>query len=169
MKKLTKNYVRKHVTFKIPSGKNRRGLSTVITTTILLSAMSIMGVSLVIWSNTSLQSQQIEMENSFNDKINKLNEDVSIENIWFGSDPLIPCTQCFVNVTLNNVGVIGLNVTAIKIVNTTDTLVFYITDGGVVTGDDFSFQETFNWDSGETTDFTITTNRGNYFYDQEVT
>lgn len=163
MKKSTKNYVRKHVVFKVPSGKNRRGLSTIITTTILLSAISIMGVSLVAWSNTSLQSQQIQMEISFNDKINKLNEDVSIENIWFGTSPNI------VNVTLNNVGTIGLNVTAIKIVNTTDTLVFYITDGGIDPGDDFSLQKTFNWNSGETTDFTITTNRGNYYYDQEVT
>jgi archaellum component FlaF (FlaF/FlaG flagellin family) len=163
MKKSTKNYVRKHIVFKVPSGKNRRGLSTVITTAILLSAISIMGVTLVAWSNTSLQTQQIQMEISFNDKINKLNEDVSIENIWFGTSPNI------VNVTLNNVGTIGLNVTAIKIVNTTDTLIEYYTDGGVATGDDFSREIPFNWNAGETTDFTITTNRGNYFYDQEVT
>jgi hypothetical protein len=163
MKKLTKNYVCKNILFKVPSGKNRRGLSTIITTTILLSAISIMGVSLVVWSNTSLLSQQIQMENSFNDKINKLNEDILIENIWFGTGPNI------VNVTLNIVGIFGVNVTSIKIVNTTDTLVFSITDGGMAPGDDFSLQETFNWNSGETTDFTITTSRGNYYYNQEVT
>jgi hypothetical protein len=163
MKKLTKNYVCKNILFKVPSGKYRRGLSTIIATTILLSAISIMGVSLVVWSNTSLLSQQIQMENSFNDKINKLNEDILIENIWFGTGPNI------VNVTLNNVGIVGVNVTAIKIVNTTDTLVFSITDGGMAPGDDFSLQETFNWNSGETTDFTITTSRGNYYYNQEVT
>ena len=163
MKKLTKNYVRKHVLISKSFEKNRRGISTIISTTILLSAMTIMGVSLVIWSNTSLQSQQIEMEDSFNTKMNKLNENIIIENIWFGTSPNI------VNVTLNNVGVIGVNVTAITIVNTTDTLVFSITDGGMVPGDDYSLQETFNWNAGETTDFTITTNRGNYYYDQEVT
>jgi hypothetical protein len=169
MKKLTKNHICKHIVFNASFGNNRRGLSTVITTAILLAAVSIMGVTLVAWSNTSLYSQQIEMEDSFNTKMNKINEDVLIENIWFGSDPLTPCTQCFVNVTLNNVGIIGVNITAIKIVNTTDTLTFSITDGGVSPSDDYSFQDTFNWNAGEVTDFTITTNRGNYFYDQEVT
>ena len=95
--------------------------------------------------------------------MNKLNEDILIENIWFGTSPNI------VNFTLNNVGTIGVNITAITIVNTTDTLVEYYTDGGVVTGDDFSREIPFNWNAGETTDFTITTSRGNYFYDQEVT
>jgi archaellum component FlaF (FlaF/FlaG flagellin family) len=122
-----------------------------------------MGASLVIWSNTTLTAQQLEIENSFNEKMNKLNEDVVIENIWFGTSPNI------VNVTLSNVGYIGVNVTAIKIVNTTDTLTFPITDGGILPGGDYSLEKTFNWSAGETTDFTITTNRGNYYYDQEVT
>ncbi len=146
-----------------PSGKKRRGLHTVVTTAIMLSVVSIMGASLVIWSNTTLTAQQLEIENSFNEKMNKLNEDVVIENIWFGTSPNI------VNVTLSNVGYIGVNVTAIKIVNTTDTLTFPITDGGILPGGDYSLEKTFNWSAGETTDFTITTNRGNYYYDQEVT
>lgn len=143
--------------------KKRKGLSTVVTSAIIMASVSIMGVMLVGWSNTSLFNQQIEMESSFNEKMNKLNEDVLIENIWFGTSPNI------VNVTLNNVGIIGLNVTAIKIVNTTDTLTFSITDGGIAPGGDYSLQESFNWNAGETTDFTITTNRGNYYYQQEVT
>jgi len=163
MKNLTKKHVCKHILFKTFSGKKRRGLSTVITTTILLSAVAVMGVSLVAWSNSTLFNQQLEMESSFNKKMNKLNEDILIEHIWFGTSPNI------VNITLNNVGIIGVNVTEIKIVNTTDTLIFSITDGGIASGDDYSLQETFNWNAGETTDFTITTNRENYYYEQEVT
>jgi len=65
----------------------KRGLSTVVTTAILLSAVSIMGIYLVGWSNSSLLTQQLNLENSFNDKLNKLNEDIFIENVWFNDDP----------------------------------------------------------------------------------
>ena len=83
---------------KVFSAKRRRAISTVVSTVILLSAVSIMGVMLVAWANTSLYTKQIELESSFNDKINKLNEDLLIENIWFGTSPAI------VNVKLTNVG-----------------------------------------------------------------
>ena len=145
------------------SCKKRKGLSTVVTSAILMSAVSIMGVMLVAWSNTSLFTQQIEMESSFNAKMNKLNEELLIENVWFGTSPNI------VNITLNNHGTIGLNVTEIKLVNSTDTLIFSISDGGMAPSSDFSIQETYNWNSGETVDFSITTNRGNIFISQEVT
>jgi len=155
--------VHKRYVTKVFSAKRRRAISTVVSTVILLSAVSIMGVMLVAWANTSLYTKQIELESSFNDKINKLNEDLLIENIWFGTSPAI------VNVTLTNVGSIGFNVTAIRIQNSTDTLLFYYTDGGVPTGEDFSIQEIYNWNAGETVDFRITTDRGNLFTAQEVT
>lgn len=145
------------------STKKRRGLSTVVTTAILMSSMAIMGVMLVGWSNTSLFTQQAQMEDSFNTKINKLNEELLIENIWFGTTPNI------VNVTMNNVGTVGLNVTSVQLVNSTDTLLFLYPDGGIDPSGDFSIQETYNWNSGETVDFTITTNRGNHYVMQEVT
>ena len=163
MKNFTKKLRTEYFVSRVFYKKNRRGLSTVVSTAILLSAVSVMGVMLVAWSNTNLFTKQSEMESSFNEKMNKLNEDLLIENIWFGSNPNI------VNVTVNNVGYIGLNVTALTIQNSTDTLVFSFTDGGIAPGDDFSIQETFNWNSGEITDFTVTTQRGNYFSSQEVT
>ena len=154
---------------KVFSAKRRRGIATVVTSAMLLSAVAVMGVVLVAWANSNLFTKQVALEVSFNEKMNKLNEDLLVEHIWFGDDSLIPCTQCIVNVTLNNVGTIGLNVTEIKIVNSTDTFIETITNGGVVPGDDYPFQTTFNWDPNETTDFTITTGRGNIFTAQEVT
>lgn len=155
--------MRNHFHSKILSLNHRRALSTVVSSAIIMSAVSIMGVMLVGWSNSNLFTQQANIESSFNEKMNKLNEDLIIENIWFGNNPNA------VNVTLNNVGYVGLNVTAIKIQNSTDTLVFSITNGGMPPGGDYSFNGTFNWNAGEPTDFTITTNRGNYFTSQEVT
>jgi len=155
--------VHKRYVTKVFSAKRRRGIATVVSTAILLAAVSIMGVMLVAWANTSLFTKQVELESSFNDKINKLNEDLLIENIWFGISPAI------VNVTMTNVGSIGFNVTEIRIQNSTDTLFFYYTDGGVPIGEDYSIHENYNYDAAETVDFRITTDRGNQFTAQEVT
>ncbi len=153
---------------KVFSAKRRRGITSVVTSAILISAVAIMGVTLVAWSNTNLFTKQAILEASFNEKMNKLNEDLLVEHIWFGGIPSV-CTKCIVNVTLNNVGTVGLNVTNIEIKNSTDVLYLTITDGGIVSGNDYSIQESFVYDPNETTDFTITTNRGNIFTAQEVT
>ena len=163
MKYSIKNHVRMYRIPKALSAKRRRGLTTVVTTAILIAAVSIMGVMLVGWSNTNLITKQANLESSFNDKMNKLNEDLLVENIWFGSNPYV------VIVTLNNIGSVGFNVTDIQIKNSTDNLIFSLTNAGVPPSDDFSIQETYYWNSGETVDFTITTNRGNIFTFQEVT
>lgn len=143
--------------------KNRRGLSTVVSSAIIMAAVSIMGVMLVAWANTNLFTQQIEMENSFNSKMNKLNESLLVENIWFGTSPSV------VNVTLSNYGIIGLNVTEIWLKNSTETLIFTISDGGIVPSGDYSMEKTYYWNPSETVDFTIFTQRGNIFTSQEVT
>ena len=148
---------------KVFSAKRRRGIATVVTSVILISAVAIMGVVLVAWANTNLFVKQAALEASFSEKMNKLNEDLLVEHIWFGTSPNI------VNVTLNNVGTVGLNVTSIEIKNSTDVMYLTITDGGVYPSGDYSIQETFNWDPDETTDFKIITNRGNIFTAQEVT
>ncbi len=137
-----------------------RGLSTVITTAILLSAVSVMGIYLVGWSNSSLLNDQIRLENSFNDKINKLNEDIFIENVWFNDDPYT------VNVTTNNVGVIGLNITQIKLVNSSDTTIFAITNGGIIPKKTYSFQDTYVWVKNEVVDIYVTTARDRIFTTQ---
>ncbi len=163
MKNNSKNYVHKRHFTKVFSAKRRRGLATVVSTAIILAAISIMGVVLVAWANTNLATKQMELESSFSTQMNKLNEDLLVENIWFRTSPNI------VNVTMNNVGSVGFNVTKIEIKNSTSTMFFTITDGGMATTEDYSIQETYNWNSGETVDFTIFTNRGNQFTAQEVT
>ena len=140
----------------------QRGLSTVVTTAILLSAVSVMGIYLVGWSNSSLLNDQIRLENSFNDKINKLNEHVIIENVWFNDDPYT------VNVTLNNAGIVGLNITEIKLVNSSDTTVFAITNGGSLPKNTYSFQDTYVWLKNEVVDIYVTTARDRIFTTQVV-
>ena len=90
----------------------RLGLSTVVTGAILLTAVAIMGTGLVSWANTNLRSHQQSLESTYSTNVNKLSENLIIENVWFGSTP-----SKFVNITMNNVGSVGLNVTKIQFIN----------------------------------------------------
>ena len=90
--------------------RKRRGLTTVITSAIMMSAVVILGSAGVVWSQTSLNSQQVEMANSVDDYINKLNESLVYEYVYCSDDP---CGTIIV--VLTNVGEIGLDVTKISI------------------------------------------------------
>ncbi len=90
--------------------RKRRGLATVITSAIMMSAVCILGSTGVVWSQTSLNSQQVEMANSVDGYINKLNESIVYEYVYCNDDP---CGT--INVVLTNVGEIGLDVSKISI------------------------------------------------------
>ena len=90
--------------------RKRRGLTTVITSAIMMSAVVILGSAGVVWSQTSLNSQQVEMANSVGDYINKLNESLVYEYVYCSDDP---CGTIIV--VLTNVGDVGFDVTKISI------------------------------------------------------
>jgi len=90
--------------------RKRRGIATVITSAIMMSAVAILGSTGVVWSQTSLNSQQVEMSNSVNGYINKLNESLVFEYVYCNDDP---CGT--INVVLTNVGQVGLDVSQISI------------------------------------------------------
>jgi hypothetical protein len=90
--------------------RKRRGLATVITSAIMMSAVVILGSAGVVWSQTSLNSQQVEMTNSVDGYINKLGESLSYEYVYCSDEP---CGTIIV--VLTNVGEIGLDVTKISI------------------------------------------------------
>jgi len=90
--------------------RKRRGLATVITSAIMMSAVVILGSAGVVWSQTSLNSQQVEMSNSVDGYINKLSESMVYEYVYCSDEP---CGTIIV--VLTNVGDIGLDVTKISI------------------------------------------------------
>ena len=59
----------------------RRGLSTVVTGAIMLTAVAVIGTSLVAWSNSNLQTFETGLANSASSKTDKINENLQIENI----------------------------------------------------------------------------------------
>lgn len=145
----------------------RRALASAVTSAIILSAVSIMGVMILAWSNTSLATQKQEIEEVFSTQTNKINEDLIFENVWFSTT----CPGNCINVTMSNVGTLGLNVTEIKLIDGTtlaELQIFSYTDAGIVPSGTFSTNATYSWVSGEDYDLTVLTERGNQFTTQVI-
>ncbi len=151
--------------------KIRRGIANVVTSAIILSAVSIMGVMMLAWSQTSMLEQKMEIEEIFNTQLNKINEDLLFENIWFAL-PAGSMSDNHLNVTLGNIGILGLNVTTIRVTNVTSGNTTYFdydyTDLGIVKSGTISQNVTFPWQSGDELDVLVFTGRGNQYITQVV-
>jgi archaellum component FlaF (FlaF/FlaG flagellin family) len=139
--------------------RTKRGLSTIVTGAILLTAVAMMGIMVVAWANSNLTKHQIELETTLTDTYNKLNEKILIEHVWFGN------VGPSINITMNNIGTVGLNVTEIKITNITSSQMysFPYTDAGIVSGGTLSLNDTFGWITDTPYEVLITTNRDSQF------
>jgi len=111
------------------------------------------------WANSNLITHQVKLEETFSDTYNKLNEKMLIEHVWFGN------TGPSINITMNNIGTIGYNVTTIKITNITSSqwYSYPYTDSGIVTGDTLSINQTFGWITNTPYEILITTGRDSQF------
>ncbi len=141
----------------------KRALSTVVTSVILLSAVAIMGTMVVTWANMKLGSQEEALTVTFNKSINRLNEDFIVENVWY--DYVLNN----VNVTITNVGIIGLNVTEIKFTDYSsgDLVTLSITDGGILVQESFNTNVTYSGlTSGDVFNVVVTSERGNIIQKQ---
>ena len=136
----------------------RRALATVVSTGILLSAVAIMGSMLTAWSNSIFATEQDELNTVYAEGVNKLNEFLVIEHVWFGNNP-----TKFVNLTMSNVGNVGLNVTKITLDNSIDKTNLIITNGGIIRTDDFSTEIPYNWTTTDPIHVTITTEKGSIY------
>lgn len=97
--------------------KDRRGLSAIVTSAIMLTAVAVIGSSLVGWSNSNLKTFEIGLVNTSANMTNQINENLSIENIAFCVNN---CGQLksVINVTLTNTGTIPVRITQIQVNNT---------------------------------------------------
>jgi len=165
--------MKKH--FKKIRPRHRGAIATVVTSAILLAAVSIIGVMLLGWSQTSIAEQKSELNDVYDTRMNKLGEDLIYENIWFATpSPSGGMDYNHLNVTLGNVGLLGLNVTSIQITNVTGTNNTVITpsydftDAGIPKSGSISLNVTYPWDVADELDVLVFTNRGNQFITQVV-
>ncbi len=142
---------------------DRRALSTVITTAIMLSAVAMMGSFLVLWSNSTLSSHKMAMESAYSSKLNKLNELLIIENVWFGSSP-----SKFVNITMNNAGSIWLNVTKIQLSGSGESKEFFFNHTAIAPNKSNSTKISYDWTDNVPINVIITTARDSAYRTQAV-
>ncbi len=144
-------------------GRTRRALSSIVTSAILLTATAVMGTSLVNWSNSNLTSYQNSLSTTFATNVNKLNENLVIENVWFGTDQ---SNNKFLNITMTNTGLMGLNVTDIKLVSSAQVSHITFTHSGIVPNKQNSTLIYYNWQSKVPIQIAVTTTRGTTFNSQ---
>jgi len=143
---------------------SKRGLAPVVTAVIILSAVSIMGATVVSFSNNNLVMHQQDLESSLSENLNLLNEELFIENVWFAGPPSNPSK--FSNVTVVNIGDIGLNVINIKYVDHSDNKIlasFPVYDGLAKQKEVKTFEQAFDWSYETRIDVIVTTERGSSF------
>jgi len=146
--------------------RTKRGLTTVITVVILLSATAIMGVAVVSFSSSINQTPSLE--NTLSEKLNLLKESIFIEHYWIGGPPAF--LSKFVNITLINTGEIGVSITDMEFVDSSDgtTLASYSVIGGLKPNETISFEKSYNWFSETAFDIIVTTARGNSYQIEDV-
>ena len=139
-------------------GVKRRALATVVSTGILLSAVALMGSMLTAWSNSIFANEQHDISNAHDEGINKLNEFLVVEHVWFGTTP-----SKFLNMTMTNVGNVGLNVTKITLDNSIDRTDIVLTDGGIERSNYLSKKIFYNWTSTDPIKISIITEKGSLY------
>lgn len=145
----------------------RRGLATIITSAIMMSAVCLMGSAGVVWSQSSLSGQQADMTNTASNYISKLNESLIFEYVYCTS---YPCSQ--INAVLTNVGHVGLQVTEITITEKTSgfSKIQPVINGQIMP--EHSMKITINdasFSSYSVLDVVVKTNRGNIIMTQTNT
>ncbi|MEX1996593.1 MAG: hypothetical protein WD884_04360 [Nitrosopumilaceae archaeon] len=142
----------------------RRGLAGVVTGAILLSAVGILGSGLVSWTNSNLSTHQQVLDSSYSKATNKINEFLIIENVWFGGNS----PQKFVNITMTNVGNVGLNVTEIELTNSAGAIKYQFSNGGILPGKSYSPPISYDWIDNQLVDITIITSRDSIYKTQAL-
>ena len=143
--------------------RSRRGLAGIVTGAILLSAVAALGSGLVSWTNSNLFTHQQDLELSYSKAANKINEFLIIENVWFGQNP-----QKFVNITMTNVGNVGLNVTEIELTNSAGIIKYQFSNGAILPGKSYSPPISYNWVDNQLVDITVITSRGSIYKTQTL-
>lgn len=131
--------------------KNKRGLSPVISSVLLAAAVVAIGLTVVVWSNSTFSARQSGASAFLTSRSESLKESFVIEDVWFYQG-----SPKYVNVTVRNVGSIDMEVVAIYINGTT------VWEGsrGIEIGERATIKVTFAWQSGEYR-IVVATARGN--------
>ena len=148
----------------LKQARKRRALATVITSAIMMTAVTILGGAGVVWSQTTMNSQQMEMSETVDTYLNKINESMMFEYVYCNSDP---CDRIIVVIT--NVGDLGLDVSKITISDKQSGFqkVQSLTKGQIIPDDSISIViDDLAFQLYDVLDVSATTARGNVIQSQ---
>jgi archaellum component FlaF (FlaF/FlaG flagellin family) len=155
----------------------RRGLSSVVTSAIMLSAVAVLGASIVGWSNSNLATFENALANSTASYSNEVNENLNIENVQFchSECPKSNHQVQSINITLTNTGTLGVIISKLQInstvvtptapipaVNPPPVLPYSLLPKGSIT---FGINNT-KWNPNDLSTVSVTTKRGSIFTTQ---
>ena len=143
--------------------RTRKGLASVVTGAIMLTAVAVMGSGVVSWANSSFFTHKQSLEETHSDNLNKIQEYLVIENVWFGTNP-----QKFVNITFANVGEIGVDIKKIELINSTHKIEFSQNTLEVFPKKSNSIVVQYAWKDGIPIDVVFTTTRDSIFKTQAL-
>ena len=151
-------------------GSSRRGLSTIVTTAVMLSAVAVLGSAVVSWSNGNLKAYETALSTTAATNTNKINEFLIVENVWYCKSicPSIPVstTPPAINITLTNKGNIAVSITDIKIVNSSKTIDIPVNNVKILPSKSYSWQTTYYSYSNVPINIYTTTAHGSIFTTQ---
>jgi len=146
----------------------KRGLSGPVNAAILVSAVAVMGVLVVGWSNSSFLAQQNTLNSQFLDITNTLNEDVFIEHVIFAG--FTDLTKS-IHITVTNIGGVGLTISETKFVDPSDgtTLKSFTSFDGIKQKNSLAIEHAYAWQDDTVIELIVTTERGSSFKTQLLT
>jgi hypothetical protein len=123
-----------------------------------------MGSGVVAWANSNLFGHERVLESSYSTNVNKINEYLTVENVWFGGT----APNQFVNITMNNPSTIGLNVTQIQLKTSTSSFNQQFINQPVLPKNSISIQFQYTYTSQVPVNIYITTARDSIFTTQAI-
>lgn len=134
----------------------RRGISTVVTSLLLVVAVGIIGAFLVSWANSSFAIQRANIAEETSDRINLVKESFVIEDVWFYTEA---GPTYYANVTIRNTGDLAFTVSHIYVNNTQ----FWNTGETILISEKEEIKVPFGltpWDSDSPQSIWVKTERG---------
>ena len=148
---------------------NRRALSSVVTTAMMLTAVAVIGTGVVVWSNYNLRAFENVLVTTASNNTNKINEVPIFENIVFVPYISIIYPDKYVNTTITNVGTIGFKVSSITITDSTHNTPFInSTSVNINPKSSKLLFNKFSWTTGVPVTITVITARGTVISTQVI-
>ena len=155
--------------------QNRRGLSTVVTSAIMITAVAILGTAIVTWSNSNLKVFETSLVNTTSSNTNQINENLSIEQLAFCINCGTSNSKNVINVTLTNTGTVSVRITGLQINSTTINSYFTASSSlpaNILPQKSYlvsaKLPASKTWGSNKPDTITVTTSRGSIFTTQGI-